>query len=96
MGALVVIGDDGQCQVEMRAASRELFGWFSATMEIDFLGANGQSLFSMQTPTISCTNLFGICLRGKLSHTFTLDPQLVKQTDKLRLTSGKHAPVTST
>jgi hypothetical protein len=94
MGALVIIGDDGLCQVEVRATSRELFGFFKATMEIDFISASGQSLHSVQTPPISCTNICGICLRGKLSYTFNLDPKLIKQTDKVRLTSGKDVPAT--
>ncbi len=89
MSAVVMIADDGQCHVEMRATSRELFGHFSASMDIDFINAHGQNIFSVQTPAISTTNLLGICLRGKLSHDFTVDPTIVKQTDKIRLTSGK-------
>ncbi len=88
---MLVIGDDGRCQVEVRAHSREFIGRYSATIEVEFVSHTGQSIFSLQTPPVTVTTILGICLRGRLSHTFSIDPDVVKKTEKIRLTSGKEA-----
>jgi hypothetical protein len=89
--AMVMIGNNGRCHVELRAHSREFMGRYSATVEIEFINAAGQGIHVIQTPPVTSTSIFGIRFRGKLSHEFTLDPEIIKKTEKIRITSGKES-----
>ena len=70
----------------MRGNSRELVGYFTASVRVELIDAVGNMLHSVVTPKIGTTSFFGLRLRGRMMHVFQVDPGIVKKTDKLRVT----------
>jgi hypothetical protein len=84
----VTIGDSGDCHVDLRGNSRELVGYFSADVRLELIDTKGNVLHSVVTPRVGTMSFFGLRLRGRMTHAFQVDPQIISKTDKLRVTCG--------